>query len=172
LKSSLKCPVVFTGFDYGGMDLYVYDFFHCVLLFELSIFPLIRSLLQSTSVLLFSFYSLRAFSKNFFLKNKKRLWVISLWSWRLLIYFTVVLPSEIMGTSFTVGKNFSLVGAHHRSTVILSNGVISRLSHYYERSKATKLCTVTSSIKGKRDWSSIICFTKQKILSTYKSIPP
>ena len=71
MKSSLKCPVVFTGFDYGGMDLYVYDFFHCVLLFELSIFPLIRSLLQSTSVLLFSFYSLRAFSKNFFWKIKK-----------------------------------------------------------------------------------------------------
>jgi len=46
---------------YGGMDLYVYNFFHCAVLFELSVFPLIRSLMKSTSFLLFSFYYLLAF---------------------------------------------------------------------------------------------------------------
>jgi len=51
------------------------------------------------------------------------------------MYFTVTLPSEVMGTSFTVGKNFGLVGVHHGSAVILDNGVISRLSHFMREVK-------------------------------------
>ena len=74
--------------------------------------------------------------------------MISLWSWCLLIYFTVTLPSEIMSTSFTVGKNFSLVGVHHRNTVILSNGVISRLSHFMREVKQQNIVPLLHQSKA------------------------
>ena len=51
------------------------------------------------------------------------------------MYFTVNLPSEIMGTSFIAGKNFGLLRVHNRSSVILENRVISRLSHFMREVK-------------------------------------
>jgi len=56
--------------------------------------------------------------------------MISLLSSDILMYFTVNLPSEIMGTFFIARKNFGLLRVHNRSAVTLENRVISRLSYF------------------------------------------